>query len=1346
MGGDKDMPKEYFLGLDLGTGSLGWAVTDLQYNVLRAHGKSLWGVRLFDSAQTAKARRIHRGNRRRLHRKHWRLQLLQEIFASEIANVDPGFYLRMKESRYIPEDKRDLCGHTPILPYALFVDENYTDKDYHKEFPTIYHLRKKLMETKDTPDIRLVYLAIHHMLKNRGHFLLSGEIEDIKEFKSIYKQFIMNIQDEQLGFDFDMLEDDIIVFVENILKDKILTNQEKKKRLKKELEKRKGEKITKSEEEIVKLILGLSAKLSTIFNSSELEGSINFTKNTEETDELEARLGDRFYIIESAKCIYDWAKLTDILKDSNSISDAKIKIYNKHQEDLVYLKEIVKTYMGQEAYKNIFVYMDEKLDNYCAYIGMTKRNNKKVAMQTKKCSYDKFIAFLKKQKAKIKDEKIQEELQEKLNSGTFLAKQINVENSIIPHQLHLYELKQILNNLKKKIPLLEENSDKIIQLFTFRIPYYVGPLNKVKDEKSSPFTWSVRKKDDKIYPWNFEDVIDVEASAEQFIRRMTNKCTYLLGEDVLPKNSLLYSKFMILNGLNNLKINGDKIGVEIKQKIFKDVFCKYRRVTQKKLKKYLICEGILTEKDEISGIEEDFQASYIAYHDFKEKLTDVTLSEKEQENIILNITLFGSDQKLLKKRLKKLYVNLTEKQIDSLCKLSYKGWGRLSAKFLEGIITISPSTGEQWNIMTALWESQDNLMQLLSQKYKFQEEIEKQNHQEEMQLSYETIDHLAISPAVKRPIWQTLLVVKELQKVMKGAPKRIFLEVAREKQESKKTKSRKKQLEDLYKKCKEEADLLEDLKNKDDYQLRNDKLYFYYVQKGRCMYSKEVIPFEELYSNKYDIDHIYPQSKVIDDSLDNRVLVKKVENGSKMDEYPINGEIRQKMQPFWKHLFDGGFISKQKYERLVRSQPFDENELASFIERQIVETRQSTKVAAQILKCVFPETEIVYVKAKNVSQFRQDFNFIKVREINDFHHAKDAYLNIVVGNGYYVKFTKNAAWFIRNNPDRSYHLKKLFKSKDIVRDGEVAWKTEKSDYPTIHVVHRFMNKNDILITHRTYEGKGELFDQNILKKGKGQLPIKGSDERLAGSEGIMKYGGYNSISGSYFMLVESEDKKGNKIRSIEYVPLYLKEQLERNDEMKLQYLEEQCGLKKPRILIHKIKMGTLFKIDGFKLIVTARTGNQLKFRGAIQLLLSFNETKLLKKIMKFLYRRKENKKLLITEKDGISDDKLIGLYDTFLDKLSTTLYKTFLSEQEETLSKGRDLFIKLTKEDKCFVLSEILHLFQCNASKANLTLINGKGNAGIIKMTKNISSSKQILIIYQSPTGIYEKEIDLSKL
>ena len=37
--------KMYYLGLDIGTDSVGWAVTDCNYKLLRANNKSLWGVR-----------------------------------------------------------------------------------------------------------------------------------------------------------------------------------------------------------------------------------------------------------------------------------------------------------------------------------------------------------------------------------------------------------------------------------------------------------------------------------------------------------------------------------------------------------------------------------------------------------------------------------------------------------------------------------------------------------------------------------------------------------------------------------------------------------------------------------------------------------------------------------------------------------------------------------------------------------------------------------------------------------------------------------------------------------------------------------------------------------------------------------------------------------------------------------------------------------------------------------------------------------------------------------------------------------------------------------------------------
>ena len=48
-------------------------------------------------------------------------------------------------------------------------------------------------------------------------------------------------------------------------------------------------------------------------------------------------------------------------------------------------------------------------------------------------------------------------------------------------------------------------------------------------------------------------MIDDDASEEAFIKKMTNQCTYLPGEAVLPKDSLCYQKFMVLNEINNIK-------------------------------------------------------------------------------------------------------------------------------------------------------------------------------------------------------------------------------------------------------------------------------------------------------------------------------------------------------------------------------------------------------------------------------------------------------------------------------------------------------------------------------------------------------------------------------------------------------------------------------------------------------------------------------------------------------------------------------------------------------------------------------------------------------------------------
>ncbi|MBR5318112.1 MAG: type II CRISPR RNA-guided endonuclease Cas9 [Peptococcaceae bacterium] len=1348
--------QDYYLGLDLGTGSLGWAVTSENYEVMRAHGKALWGVRLFETANTAEERRVFRTNRRRLARRNWRLDLLQGLFADEINKVDDGFYLRLKESRYLPEDKLDAEGKTPELPYALFVDSGYTDKEYHKQFPTIYHLRKWLMETDKTPDVRLVYLALHHMMKHRGHFLFANEmnIEEIKEVRGTLQQMFDGLKEEEL--DFKLTLDDVnLKKMETVLRKKDDTKSDKKKKLIKEL----GASST-CEKEVLSAITGGTATLSKIFENPELDQTerpkfcFADAGYDEYASELEVALGEQFVLIERMKAVYDWSVLADLLGDSTSLSEAKVAQYEKHRTDLRYLKDLVKEQLGKDAYREVFVKTEDKLANYTAYIGMTKINGKKRALEGKQCTQKEFYDFLKKNVLqKISDKTRTAYLEMELEKGTFLPKQVTKDNSVIPHQLHLYELDKMISNLKDRVPLLAQEENRIRSIFTFRIPYYVGPLNGIRKQDSTT-NWARRKTDEKVYPWNFEDVIDIEASAERFIRRMTNKCTYLPKEDVLPKHSLLYSKFEVLNELNNLRINGELISVELKQNIYTDLFQRHKKVTQKKVKDYLVRAGIVAPKTQvdITGIDGEFKSSLGSYIDLKGILTDSGLDETAKERIILDITLFGDDKALVKKRLRKQFSKLSDNQINQLARLSYKGWGRLSGEFLNELAAPAPETGEKWTILRAMWETNENLMQLLSDRYGFMAAVEKRNgRQEQKDITYQMVEELYVSPAVKRQIWQTMQIVKELCDVLKQPPKRVFVEVAREKGESKRTESRKKKLQDLYKACKQEekqwiAEWLERLENTDDHKLRSDRLYLYYTQQGRCMYTGEPIELADLWNNQmYDIDHIYPQSRVMDDSLNNRVLVKRTVNAEKSDVYPLPDSIYQKMKSTWKMLLDRGFIEKEKYNRLVRREGFSNEELSGFISRQLVETRQSTKAVASLLKQVLPDTEIVYVKANTVSQFRQDFGLIKVREMNDLHHAKDAYLNIVVGNGYYTKFTKNAAWYINQNPGRTYNLKKMFTSEyDIVSNGEIAWKAGADG--TIGTVKRMMQKNNILVTRRSYQVKGGFFDQMLMKKGKGQVAIKASDNRLAGQQGIDKYGGYNKATGSYFMLVASEDKKENQMRTIEYVPLYLCGQIEESIEAALRYLRDDRGLINPRILLPKIKIDTLFKVDGFYMWLSGRTGDRLVFKGANQLLLPKDVEKTLKKVLKYADRYKENKNVTLTAYDGLEQVQLVELYDAFLYKLQNSIYKVRLGAQGETLQKKRDAFLKLTMEEQCLVLAEILHLFQCQSGAANLKLIGGPGNAGILVLGNNVLKFNQFSIINQSPTGIYEQEIDLLKL
>ncbi|MBP9988394.1 MAG: type II CRISPR RNA-guided endonuclease Cas9, partial [Ruminococcus sp.] len=829
--------------------------------------------------------------------------------------------------------------------------------------------------------------------------------------------------------------------------------------------------------------------------------------------EIASAVGDDYDLISELRKLFDWSVLVDVLGNYSTISEAKVAAYEQHGKDLKTLKDFIGKYIP-EKYNEVF--RGAGKNNYSSYVYHTDAKDSSNLKKANKEDFSKYmLSVIKNITPDECDKAAFDNMVSRLELRTFMPKQKNTDNRVIPHQLYWYELNTILKNAENYLPFLKEKdsdgitvSEKIISVFLFKIPYFVGPLNS-----NSERAWIQRKADGKIYPWNADKLIDFDASENEFIRRMTNTCTYLPGEDVLPKDSLLYQKFSVLNTINNIRINDEKISVELKQLIYNEIFLNKKKVTRKRIADFLVLNGFLNKGEEefLTGIDANIGSTPSSHIAFRKLISSGDLTEADAERIIERAS-YAEDKSRLLKWLTANYPDISEEDRNYIGGLRLKDFGRLSRKFLAEIEGADKETGEVSTIIEALWNTQNNLMELLSDKFTFTEvcnNFKNEYYTEHKSTLEDRLNEMYISNAVKRPIYRTLDVIGDVVKAF-GVPKKIFVETTRSADESKKgkrTKTRKQQILELYEQCKDEdvrflRRQLEDMGEYADNKLRGDKLFLYYMQLGKSMYSGTPIPLESLASKDYDIDHIYPQAFVKDDSIiNNKVLVLSSENGAKSDIYPIAENIRSKMHSTWEYYRKIGLISEEKFKRLTRSTPFTDEEKHGFINRQLTETSQSTKAVATLLKERFPDTEIVYSKARLVSEFRQEFDLLKSRTFNDLHHAVDAYLNIVVGNVYNMKFTKS--WF---NVNSKYSIKTrtIFTHPQLC-NGETVWDGEKM----LEKVKATAVKNTAHFTKYSYFKHGGFFDQQLVSAAEGLTPIK---------KGLPteKYGGYNRAGAMFY--------------------------------------------------------------------------------------------------------------------------------------------------------------------------------------------------------------------------------------
>lgn len=1352
---------EYYLGLDMGTNSIGWAVTDTQYNLIRKKGKDAWGIREFEEAATSVDRRTNRVSRRRRQREQVRIGLLKEYFAETIAEIDPCFYQRLDNSKYHPEDK-DSEVHSKN---ALFDDVDFTDKDYYAKYPTIFHLRcAQLSNEADAFDPRLLYLSLLNMFKHRGHFLNQGLGDEDTGTAAVqaYYQF-RNVAEEVLELYF--AEDQAEKVIE-ILSDRTISRSVKAERICGCFG------ISKKDKNdirplLISCICGLKTDAKKIFKDVECEDKleINFSDYgfDEKAAELQDKLGeDNFAIVESMKALSDAGNLAAILKGYEYLSMSRVADYEKHARDLKVLKKIYKEQLSQEAYDKMF--RSDKDATYSAYVGSVNSDDynglekKKLRRDMKGRARDLLYKQIKSDlKGKTGDDV--NYVMAEMEKETFLPKQLTAGNGIIPNQVHKIEMRRILSNAEEYLTFLKEKDDtglsvseKILELFSFQIPYYIGPTSE-NSAANGGNGWVVRKEKGAVLPWNMKKLIDESATREQFIYRLIRECSYLHGEKVLPKGSLAYERYCVLNEINNLRIDGERISVSLKQDIYTELFEKGKKVSRTALIKYLQRRGAVESEDQVSGIDITINNSLTSYGRFHAIFGEELKKESVRnmvEDIISLCTIYGDAKKTLKEELTEKYGNkLTEKEIARILGYKFKDWGRLSGAIL-GLSGVNYETGEMLTINQALWETNYNFMELMnSEAFSFREALEEKKEGAFKSLSEfkaEDLDEYYFSAPVKRMVWQTLQLIEEINGIMGKEPKRIFIEMTRtdeEKGYKGRKASRKDALLALYKSIRnEEHDWEGEIEKADENgSLRSKKLYLYYRQMGICMYTGEPIDLYKLLNdNVYDIDHIYPRHFVKDDNIENNmVLVNKASNAYKSDNYPIP-EVPGKAKLHWKMLHDRGFINDEKYHRLTSRTPFTEEQQAGFIARQLVETSQGTKGVADLLKQLMPESTIVYAKARNVSDFRKDYKFYKARSLNDLHHAKDAYLNIVVGNVYFVRFTQNPLNFIRkeyalDKEKNNYHLGKMFE-RDVQRKGETAWITPKgAEMGTLETVRKVMHKNTPIMTRLSFEVHGGIANATLYSRRKAKpenyFPLKTSDSRM---QDVTKYGGFTSATVAYYFLVEHTLKK-KRVRTLEAVPLYLKAQIEKDEDGLLNYCVNELKLVDPDIRLKKIKIQSLFRINGYDVHLSGKTGNRLILRNAVNLCIKPEWEEYVRKLEKVSEGRGGDAEL--------SCEKNCELYDRLLQKHKESVYLKRPNPMGNLMGSGKGMFCELTFNEQCYVLLQICQLSAIGSYTADLKLIGGAELSGKMLLSKEISKNAQILMINQSCTGLYESAIDL---
>ena len=495
----------------------------------------------------------------------------------------------------------------------------------------------------------------------------------------------------------------------------------------------------------------------------------------------------------------------------------------------------------------------------------------------------------------------------------------------------------------------------------------------------------------------------------ELLEKMLGRCTFEKDEYRAPKNSYTFERFMLLQKINNLKIdiNGEKLELTNDQKklltnlAYEQAEIKYSQI-RKKLNlpenarfvdlTYIIPkkkkDKEYTEEEIIKLVEDKRFVKLEGYHKIRQELNNINQGEKfeliknnpEIQNILADALVRNKTDESIKNYL--LDKNIDDVLIETAVNINFTKFGHLSYKAMKKII---PELEKGLTYDKACEEA----------GYEFK------GSKNELQYklpSVSELDDVVLNPVVLRAVSQTRRVINAIIDKY-GSPKAIYIETARDLSKSyderKAIEFKQKENFENNEKIKE---YIRETFNFEPKPFDIVKMKLWKEQRGKCAYSLKSIPAERLYEDNFvQVDHIIPFSRCFDDSYNNKVLVLTDENQRKREKTPFEyfGEDKERWNSFEAFVnLTYKFNHKKKENLLIKK--FNEDKSKEWISRNINDTRYISKFMYNYIanNLKFSDSELkrkVYtINGSATATLRHYWGLNKNREESDKHHAQDA--------------------------------------------------------------------------------------------------------------------------------------------------------------------------------------------------------------------------------------------------------------------------------------------------------------------------------------------------------------------